>query len=154
MGGELSTPACQIKSHILWIKFEPGWLQLKDGLIAFKSEASGLLFRVPLAEVRASFPKVIFPVPYFGTGVKLAVNGKTYRLSFIRNFMESQYIGWTSDNLGGEGRAKDKVSLLFRAGCGRRTRPVCWPASAAGAGAGSGVRLPAVTAGPGSFRGL
>jgi hypothetical protein len=32
------------------MKFEPGWLQLKDGLIAFKSEARGLLFRVPLAE--------------------------------------------------------------------------------------------------------
>jgi hypothetical protein len=50
MGGELSTPACQIKSHVLWMKFEPGWPQLKDGLIAFKSEARGLLFRVPLAE--------------------------------------------------------------------------------------------------------
>jgi hypothetical protein len=98
MGGELSTPACQIKSRVLWMKFEPGWLQLKDGLIVFKSEARGLLFRAPLAEVRASFPKVIFPVPYFGTGVKLAVNGKTYRLSFMRNFMQSQYIGWTGDN--------------------------------------------------------
>jgi hypothetical protein len=103
MGGELSTPACQIKSHVLWMKFEPGWLQLKDGLIAFKSEARGLLFRAPLAEVRASFPNVIFPVPYFGTGVKLAVNDRTYRLSFIRNFVQSQYIGWTSDSLGAEG---------------------------------------------------
>jgi hypothetical protein len=98
MDGELSTPACQIKSHVLWMKFEPGWLQLKDGHIAFKSEARGLIFRTPLDEVRASFPKVIFPVPYFGTGVTLAVNGKTYRLSFMHYFVQTQYMGWTGSS--------------------------------------------------------
>ena len=76
---------------------EPGELRLKDGLIAFTS-SRGLLFRAPLDEVRASFPKVILPVPYFGIGVKLTVNSKTYRLSFMRNFVQSQYLGWKADS--------------------------------------------------------
>src|SRR5258707_14833207 len=101
MGGELATPASRIKFRVLWMKFEPGKLYLKDGLIAFTSDAHGLLFRAPLDEVRASFPKVIFPVPYFGTGVKLAVNGKTYRFSLMRNFVQEQYIGWTNQSVGG-----------------------------------------------------
>ena len=89
-------------------------------------------------------------------------------LATLIDMCSNKVVGWAVDDhmrtglvlealdnaLAARGRAKDKVSLLFRAGCGRRTRPVCWPASAAGAGAGSGVRLPAVTAGPGSFRGL
>ena len=102
MGGELATPASRIRFRVLWMKFEPGKLYLKDGLISFISDAHGLLFRAPLDEVRASFPKMIFPVPYFGTGVKLAVNGTIYRLSFMRNFVQEQYIGWTSDNYGAE----------------------------------------------------
>ncbi len=52
--------------------------------------------RGQLKEVRISFPRVIFPIPYFGVGVKLAVYGKTYRLSFV----PMQYIGWTNSSSG------------------------------------------------------
>src|SRR5260370_7742843 len=68
---------------------EPGELRLEGGLVAFTSENSGLVFRAPLEDVRDSFPKVIFPITYFGVGVKLAVHGTTYRLSFL----PVQYLG-------------------------------------------------------------
>lgn len=92
MDDELKAAVCRIRYRILWIKSEPGELRLEDGLVAFTSEYRDLVFRAPLEEVKASFPRVIFPIPYFGVGVKLAVHGENYRLSFVR----VQYVGWTS----------------------------------------------------------
>jgi hypothetical protein len=57
---------------------------------------------------------MIFPVPYFGIGVKLAVNDKTYRFSFIRNFVEEQYIGWTSTSDPGGGTSFGPTWLITR----------------------------------------
>ena len=71
------------------MKSEPGELRLEDGLITFTSKDRGLVFRAPLEKVRASFPKL-----YFGIGAKLAVHGKTYRLSFA----PVQYHGWTASS--------------------------------------------------------
>jgi hypothetical protein len=47
--------------------------------VALTSDAHGLVFRAPLQEARARFPKL-----YFGIGVKLAVGDKAYRLWFVR----------------------------------------------------------------------
>ena len=94
---------------------------------------------------------------FFLPGYSPELNPDEWVWNNVKNTRLGRVVSHDRDDLKSKAigaRAKDKVSLLFRAGCGRRTRPVCWPASAAGAGAGSGVRLPAVTAGPGSFRGL
>lgn len=99
MDDKLATPACWIRNRILWIKSESGELRLEGGLVTFTSGARGSVFRAPLEEVRASFPKVFFPVPAFGIGIKVAVHGKTYRLSFVR----VQYVGWRSSPGGGVG---------------------------------------------------
>lgn len=99
MGDELTAAAWRVRYRImyLWIASEPGELRLEDGLLAFRSEDRGLVFRAPLAEVRASFPKLIFPIPCFGVGVKLAVHGETYRLSFVW----WRYTGWGTTPGGG-----------------------------------------------------
>ncbi len=97
MDDELATPACRIRFRIVWMKSESGELRLESGRVAFTSENGRSVFSAPLEEVRASFPKVIFPIPCFGSGVKLAVHGKTYRLSFV----PVQYIGWTNSPGGG-----------------------------------------------------
>jgi len=63
----------------------PRALYLEDGFIAFTLDDGSLVFRAPLQEVRASFPKVTFLVfiPLFGIGINLASGGNTYRLSFV-----------------------------------------------------------------------
>lgn len=83
MDDKLATPATRIKFRILVGK--PGELRLEDGFIAFTLGDGSLVFRAPLHEVRASFPKVTFfgPFPLFGTGINLAVGGNTYRLVFV-----------------------------------------------------------------------
>jgi hypothetical protein len=78
MGALLATSAWLIGLPLLWAKPERGELRLEGGLVAFTLEESGLVFRVPVEEVRASFPKM-----YLGVGAKLAVRGKTYRLWFV-----------------------------------------------------------------------
>jgi len=88
MDDELTTRACWRRS---WAKSEPGELRLEDGLVSFTPDDRGPVFRAPLAEVRPSFPKVLFPD--FGVGIKLAVHGKTYRLSFARG-----HVVWTSSH--------------------------------------------------------
>ncbi len=99
MDDELATPACRIRFRIVWMKSESGELRLESGRVTFTSENGRSVFSAPLEEVRASFPKVIFPIPCFGGGVKLAVHGKTYRLSFV----PVQYAGWTNSPCGGFG---------------------------------------------------
>jgi hypothetical protein len=92
MVGELTTRA-------RWRRFwqsEPGELRLEGGLVSFTSDDRGPVFRAPLEEVRASFPKVLFPD--FGVGIKLAVHGKTYRLSFARG-----HVVWTAPGGRGSG---------------------------------------------------
>jgi hypothetical protein len=83
MDDKLATPAYQIKFAFLIGK--PGELRLEDGFIAFTIVDAGLVFRASLHEARVSFPKVTFfgPFPLPGTGIKLAVGDKTYRLSFV-----------------------------------------------------------------------
>lgn len=72
-----------MKFRILFSK--PGELRLEDGFIAFTSGDGDLVFRAPLQEARASFPKVTFfgPIPLFGTGINLALGGNTYRFSLL-----------------------------------------------------------------------
>jgi hypothetical protein len=83
MDDKLATPATQIKFRILPGK--SGELRLEDASIAFTLGDGSLVFRAPLPEVRASFPKVTFfaVFPLFGTGINLAVGGNTYRLFFV-----------------------------------------------------------------------
>ena len=84
MDGELYTTAAPIKFGILPGK--PGKLSLEYGFIAFTLGDGSLVFRAPLEEVRASFPKVMFFVgllPLFGTGINMVVGRKTYRLWFV-----------------------------------------------------------------------
>ena len=78
MDGVLATPVCLMGHLGPWGKFEPGELRLEGGLVAFTWEDRGLVFRAPLQEVRASFPRM-----YFGAGAKMAVRGETYRLWFV-----------------------------------------------------------------------
>jgi len=78
MDGGLATPACLVGRLGPWGKFDPGELSLSEGSVAFRSDAHGVVFRAPLEEVRARFPKL-----YFGIGVKLAVADKAYRLWFV-----------------------------------------------------------------------
>jgi hypothetical protein len=84
MDRELETLACRVKFGIP--SKESGWLHLdSDGFISFKYRGD-LVFRAPLQEVRASFPKVTF-VPWGAfirdAGIKLVVDGKTYQLLFV-----------------------------------------------------------------------
>jgi hypothetical protein len=83
MDDKLATRATQVKFRILPGK--PGSLRLEDGFIAFTLGDGTLVFRAPLHEMRASFPKVtlFWVFPLFGTGVKLAMGGNTYRLLFV-----------------------------------------------------------------------
>lgn len=62
-----------------------GRLRLEKGFIDFTSGDGRPVFSAPLQEVRASFPRVTFfgPFPLFGTGINLAVGGRTYRLLLI-----------------------------------------------------------------------
>jgi hypothetical protein len=80
----LETPAYRVKFG--FPSKESGWLHLEsDGFISFKYRGD-LVFRVPVEEVRASFPKVTFVqlfYPLFDAGIKLVVRGKTYRLLFV-----------------------------------------------------------------------
>jgi hypothetical protein len=84
MDDKLATPAYQIR--FTFLIGEPGELRLEDGFIVFTIVDGDLVFRASLREARVSFPKVtfhlFFPLP--GTGIKLAVGDKTYRLSFVR----------------------------------------------------------------------
>lgn len=91
MDAELATQACRIRNRILWGRSEPCELRLTGGIVTYTSENHGLLFRVPLAEVRASFPTVLLPfLQHHNIGVKLTVHGKTYRLVFAW----VEYHGW------------------------------------------------------------
>jgi len=83
MDDKLVTPASQLKFRILLGK--PGELRLEDGFIAFTSGNGDLVFRAPLQEARASFPKVTLFVflPLFGIGINLAVGGNTYRFLLL-----------------------------------------------------------------------
>src|SRR5215469_5726655 len=65
MYDKLATRPTHIKLCILVGK--PGELRLEDGFIAFTLGNGSLVFRAPLREVRASFPKVNFfgPFPLF-----------------------------------------------------------------------------------------
>jgi hypothetical protein len=83
MDDKLATPASQIKFRILLGK--PGELRLEDGFIAFTSGHGDLVFRAPLQEARASFPKATLFVfiPLFGIGINLAVGGNTYRFLLL-----------------------------------------------------------------------
>ena len=62
-------------------------LRLEDGVISVTPQDGHLLFRAPLEEVHATFPKFIwlFPpgFPVFGIGMNLTFGGTTYRLSFV-----------------------------------------------------------------------
>jgi hypothetical protein len=79
----LETLAHRVKFGIL--SKESGWLHLdSDGFISFEYRGD-LVFRAPLQEVRASFPKVIFLWGAFfrDAGIELVVGGETYRLLFV-----------------------------------------------------------------------
>jgi hypothetical protein len=79
----LETLAHRVKFGIL--SKESGWLHLdSDGFISFKYRGD-LVFRAPLQEVRASFPKVTFLWGAFfrDAGIELVVGGETYRLLFV-----------------------------------------------------------------------
>lgn len=91
MDAELAIQACRIRDRILWGRSEPCELRLRGGIVTYTSEDRGLLFRVPLAEVRASFPTVLLPFLFHSNiAVKLTVHGKTYRLIFAW----VEYLGW------------------------------------------------------------
>jgi hypothetical protein len=79
--GRLATPACLFGRLGLLGEVDPGELSLSEGIVAFKSDAHGLVFRAPLEEVQPRFPK-----RYFGLGFKLAVGDKVYRLWFVVPF--------------------------------------------------------------------
>jgi hypothetical protein len=83
MDDKLATLASQLKFRILLGK--PGELRLEDGFIAFTSGDGDLVFRAPLQEARASFPKATVFVwcPIFGIGINLAVGGNTYRFCLL-----------------------------------------------------------------------
>ena len=86
MDDKLATPAHQVNSFNMAHRTVSGELRLEEGFIAFTSEDGRLVFRAPLQEVRASFPKAIFlvpPIPYFGIGIKLTIHGNSYLLSFV-----------------------------------------------------------------------
>jgi len=79
----LETLAHRVKFGIL--SKESGWLHLdSDGFISFEYRGD-LVFRAPLQEVRASFPKVTFlwGVFFRDAGIELVVGGETYRLLFV-----------------------------------------------------------------------
>lgn len=99
MDAELATQVHWIRNRILW-KSESCWLLLEGGLVVLTSQDHRLIFRAPLAEVRASFPKMLFPFLYASMFAILTVRGQTYRLSFAPSM---RYLGWkaTSDPLGG-----------------------------------------------------
>jgi hypothetical protein len=90
MNAALATQACWIINRILWGRPEPGELRLEGGIVTFTSDGHGLVFRSPLAQVRASFPRVFPPFLHSSIGVKLTVRGKTYRLVFAW----AEYRGW------------------------------------------------------------
>jgi hypothetical protein len=95
----LETLAHRVKFGIL--SKESGWLHLdSDGFISFKYRGD-LVFRAPLQEVRASFPKVTFLWGAFfrGAGIELVVDGETYRLLFVP--LESSGTGEVSRTWGG-----------------------------------------------------
>jgi hypothetical protein len=101
--GELITPACLLGRLGPWGKFDPGELSLSEGIVAFTSSAHGLVFRAPLQEVRARFPKL-----YFGIGIKLAVRDKTYRLWFVRlQSMRGEQVGGETVVVGFKFRLRD-----------------------------------------------
>jgi hypothetical protein len=85
MDDKLATPASQLKFRILLGK--PGELRLEDGFIAFTSGDGDLVFRAPLQEARASFPKATIAVwlPIPGIGINLAVGGNTYRFMLLQH---------------------------------------------------------------------
>jgi hypothetical protein len=78
MDSGLVTPACLLGRLGPWGRFDSGELSLSEGIVAFSFDDHGLVFRAPVEEVRVRFPKL-----YFGTGIKLTVGGKAYRLWFV-----------------------------------------------------------------------
>jgi hypothetical protein len=70
-----STPVWVLKGLF---RSAPGTLELAQGRLRLLSEA-GTVFDVPLE----SFTRVYFPWYYFGAGVKLTLEAKPYRLSFV-----------------------------------------------------------------------
>jgi hypothetical protein len=95
MEGGLSTPACLVGRLGLWGKADPGRLTLSEGIVGFTSDTRGLIFRAPLEEVSARFPKL-----YFCIGVVLTVGDKDYDLWFVPlqpirgNESEGQTVGF------------------------------------------------------------
>jgi hypothetical protein len=79
MDGGLATPACLVGRLGPWGSFDTGELSLSEGMVAFTSDAHGLVFRAPLEEARARFLRL-----YFGIGLKLVVGDKAHRLWFVR----------------------------------------------------------------------
>jgi hypothetical protein len=68
----------------LGLKTDPGLLCLQGDDVAFTLENGSPVFRAPVKEIRASFPKLMLPLlKYSYIGTKLAVDGTTYRLSFV-----------------------------------------------------------------------
>ena len=99
MDWEIATRVSWIRNRILW-KSESCWLLLKDGLVTLRSEDHGLIFSVPLAEVRASFPKVFPPLLISSIVIILTVRGQTYKLSFVPPM---KYAGWNASGFGQAG---------------------------------------------------
>jgi hypothetical protein len=78
MHGGLASLACLLGRLGPWGKSDPGELTLSEGIVAFRSEAQGSVFRASADEVRVRFPRL-----YFGLGIKLVIADKAYRLWFV-----------------------------------------------------------------------
>ena len=105
MDDQLVTPAYLVNSFLMAGSTKPGELRFEDGFIAFTVRDGRLVFRAPVQEVRASFPKgvLLFPgslIPRSGIGMRLTIHRDTYRLSFVPVTCESEATsGWS--NVGG-----------------------------------------------------
>lgn len=69
---------CRLGRFGPWGKADPGELSLSGGVLRFRSDARGLLFEASIAEVRFRIPK-----RYFGIGLKLIVDGRSYPFWFV-----------------------------------------------------------------------
>lgn len=70
-----------------------GLLRLGGGRLTLVGE-NGTAFDVPVNEVR----DVSFPWFYFSGGMKLAANGETYRLSFVKPNNQNSYVAGVAAN--------------------------------------------------------
>jgi hypothetical protein len=96
----------------------PGELKLVRGRLTLKT-TDGTMFDVPLSQVG----RVRFPWYYFGAGVKLSVDDRRWRISFVRPNQQGGGFdsARTAEGLGSEGLAAAGAARGFREiGEGRR----------------------------------